>query len=49
MKTFFETKVLRSIALLMVLMLTIALFEACSSSKKGSKLQSSGKMSGAKR
>jgi len=49
MKTLFETKVLRSIALLMALMLTIAVFEGCSSGKKGGKVQSSGKMAGAKR
>lgn len=49
MKKLFETKVLRGIALLMALMLTVAMFEGCSSGKKGAKVQSSGKMSGAKR
>lgn len=49
MKTFFDTKVLKSIALLMALMLTITVFEGCSSGKKGSKVQSTGKMSGVKR
>ncbi|MFN4234289.1 MAG: hypothetical protein ACK4IK_05730 [Bacteroidia bacterium] len=49
MKIIFDTKVLKSIALLMALMLTITVFEGCSSGKKGGKVQSSGKMAGAKR
>jgi hypothetical protein len=49
MKTIVETKVFRGIALLMALTVTIAVFEGCSSGKKGHKVQSSGKMSGAKR
>lgn len=48
MKTIFETKALRVMALLMVLMLTITIFEGCSSGRKGSKVQSSGKMTGAR-
>lgn len=49
MKTIFDSRVLKSIAFLMALIFTIAVFEGCSSSKKGAKVQSSGKMSGAKR
>lgn len=48
MKTIFNTKVLKGIALLMALMLTINVFEGCSSGRKGSKVQSTGKMGGAK-
>ncbi len=48
MKTIFETKVLRGMALFMALILTLAVFEGCSSGRKGSKVQSSGKMTGAR-
>jgi hypothetical protein len=40
--------VLKSIALLMALMFTVVVFEGCTTGKKGAKIQSSGKMSGAK-
>jgi hypothetical protein len=48
MKTIIETKVLRGMALLMALVLTIAVFEGCSSGRKGQKVHSSGKMTGAR-
>lgn len=48
MKTIFNTKVLKCIALLMVFILSITVFDGCSSGKKGSKVQSSGRMGGAK-
>lgn len=49
MKKLFESNVLKNIALLMALVMTVAVFQGCSSGKRGAKVQSSGKMSGAKR
>jgi hypothetical protein len=49
MKTMVKNKAIKSIALLMALMFTVAVFEGCTSGKRGAKVQSSGKMSGAKR
>lgn len=49
MKQMFETKALRGLAFILALVLAVTAFEGCSSGKKGAKIQSSGKMSGAKR
>lgn len=49
MKTIFASKAFKGFAFLMALFLAVAAFEGCSSGKKGAKVQSSGKMSGAKR